>query len=237
MNDHVNIVRVKAVHRALYELKDNIVFVGGATVALYATRKTNEVRPTDDVDILVEVYTRKDYAAIEEQLRKMGFENDTTAKFIGRYKLQGIIIDVMPLNEDVLGFSNKWYAEGYANAIDHVIDESCTVKIFTAPYFIASKLEAFKSRGKNEAGDYDGRTSTDFEDLVYVMENRNTLWKEMATAPALLLNYLKTEFKTLLNNPYIEEWVDSTTWLSSPPMASYVLDNMKAFTNDQNQPN
>ncbi len=52
----------------------------------------------------------------------------------------------MPNAEKVLGFSNKWYAPGFKQAIDFIIDNQHTVKIFTAAYFIASKLEAFKSR-------------------------------------------------------------------------------------------
>ncbi len=40
---------------ALEELADEVVFVGGATVALYADRPSGEARPTDDVDILVEL--------------------------------------------------------------------------------------------------------------------------------------------------------------------------------------
>ena len=79
-NNKYNITRIKAVHNALGDLKDQIVFVGGATVALYSDRATYEVRPTDDVDILVEIYTRKQYAELEEQLRLKGFQNDVSAK-------------------------------------------------------------------------------------------------------------------------------------------------------------
>jgi predicted nucleotidyltransferase len=79
----------------------------------------------------------------------------------------------MPTDETVLGFSNKWYASGFKQAIDFVIDDTCTVKIFTAAYFMASKLEAFKSRGNN-----DGRTSTDFEDIIFVLNTRNAICPE-----------------------------------------------------------
>ena len=229
MNDHLNVTRIKADYNALGELKYRVVFVGGATVALYATRPTYEIRPTDDIDILVEVYTRPKYAELEEQLRKMGFQNDTTAKFAGRFTYTGITVDVMPIIDDVLGFTNQWYAEGYANAMEHMIDDRCTVKIFPAPYFVASKLEAFKSRGKNYNGEYDGRTSTDFEDLAYIMENRSVLWDEMKAAPPNLYTYLKAAFKTLLENPHIEEWIDSTASFSSPPTTSFILNNMKDF--------
>ncbi len=145
-----NIIRIKAVHNALGELRDKVVFVGGATVALYADRIAAEVRPTDDVDILVEVYSRWHYGEVEDHLRKMGFVNDITAAFVGRFLIKGLIVDVMPTNEDILGFSNLWYKRGFQTAIDYKIDDLTIVKIFDAPYFIATKLEAFNNRGNND---------------------------------------------------------------------------------------
>ena len=43
MNHHRNITRIKAVSNALEDLKDLVVFVGGATVSLYADRIAPEV--------------------------------------------------------------------------------------------------------------------------------------------------------------------------------------------------
>lgn len=74
MNHQTNILRIATVHTALGDINDKFVFVGGATVSLYADRMTEEMRPTDDVDILVEVWSRWDYAAMEEKLRKAGFQ-------------------------------------------------------------------------------------------------------------------------------------------------------------------
>jgi predicted nucleotidyltransferase len=175
MSHQTNITRIKAVSNALGQIKDQVVFVGGATVSLYTDRPpAGEARATDDIDIVVEIASRWQFAELEEKLRKIGFKNDTTAKFVGRYLLQGVIVDVMPIDHSILGFSNKWYKEGFETAINYQIDELHEVKIFSPPYFIASKLEAFKDRGNN-----DGRTSTDFEDIVYVLENRLAIWKEM----------------------------------------------------------
>jgi hypothetical protein len=50
-----NITRIKVVYDALEERANEVVFVGGATVALYADRPSGEARPTDDVDILMEL--------------------------------------------------------------------------------------------------------------------------------------------------------------------------------------
>ena len=55
MSDLQNIVRIKALYDALEELADQVVFVGGATVSLYSDRLATDIRPTDDVDIVIEL--------------------------------------------------------------------------------------------------------------------------------------------------------------------------------------
>ena len=47
----------------------------------------------------------------------MGFENDTESKVICRYKIQGIIVDIMPTGKDVLNFTNRWYIDGFKESI------------------------------------------------------------------------------------------------------------------------
>jgi hypothetical protein len=66
MSHRENITRIKAVYLALEELASEVVFVGGATVSLYSTRPETETRPTDDVDIVVQIMHYRDYAAIED---------------------------------------------------------------------------------------------------------------------------------------------------------------------------
>jgi predicted nucleotidyltransferase len=224
MSHRVNITRIKAVNNALGELRHNVVFVGGATVSLYADRMAEEVRPTDDVDILVELWSRWSYAEFEEKLRQLGFKNDTTAKFVGRYVIKGVILDLMPIAGDILGFSNIWYSEGFNAAIEYKIDEFNTVKIFPSPYFIASKIEAFKSRGKG-----DGRTSSDFEDIIFVLENRDSVWNEFNKINQSLKNYLRNEFMKMLKNQYFEEWVDAHTGYGSTSSANYIIQKMRGF--------
>lgn len=66
MSDHTNIVRIKAVSNALKELRDSVVFVGGATISLYADRPVLEVRPTDDVDVILEIVNYTQRQQLEE---------------------------------------------------------------------------------------------------------------------------------------------------------------------------
>ena len=202
MNHRQNITRIKAVHNALAELADQVIFIGGAAVSLYSDRPSADTRPTDDVDILVELINYNDYAAFEVKLREKGFINDIESGVICRYIINGIIVDVMPTYKEILGFANKWYPEAFANAVEKLIDEEYIIHIFSPAYFIAAKLEAYKDRGGN-----DGRTSTDFEDIVFVLNYRNAIWRELMDAPEIVKLFLKDEFKTLLNDKYIDEWI------------------------------
>lgn len=226
MSHQQNVARIKAVYLALEELGDDVLFVGGATVSLYTDRPAEEIRPTDDVDILIELAHYKEYAAIEEKLRKKGFTNDTESGVICRYKVQGIVVDVMPTSEAILGFSNRWYAEGFHQSINISLDESIIIRIFHPVYFLATKLEAFKSRGGA-----DGRLSTDFEDIIYLLNNRKAIWTELVQTTGAIRIYLMNEFKQLISHRYIDEWISSHLAYSDQRRVSFILLSMENFTN------
>ncbi len=224
MSHRENIARIKAVHYALGELAKDVVFVGGATVSLYSTRPETETRPTDDVDIVIELLHYRDYAAIEEKLRSKGFVNDIGSGIICRYIIHGIIVDVMPTSENVLGFKNKWYPEAFAHAMSLTLEEGLSVRIFSAPYFLATKLEAFFDRGENE-----GRFSTDFEDIVHVLNNRLTIWEEIKDEDESVKQYLKKEFQKLLDQKYIDEWISAHLEYSEQKRVGFIIGNMTDF--------
>ena len=229
MSHYTNIVRIKAVYNSLADLKDKVVFVGGATISLYADRETLEVRPTDDVDVIIELINYNERAELEEKLRSLGFQNDVESNVVCRFIIQGIIVDIMPTTPDSIGFSNQWYPEGFKNAIDYKIDDNNVVKILSSPYFIATKLEAFKGRGGG-----DGRTSQDFEDIVYVLENRGAIWKELNSSRKEIKNYIINELKELKNNVNLFEWIDCHVELGSPPASYYIMDELEKFISEKN---
>lgn len=136
-----NITRIKVVYDALEELANEVVFVGGATMALYSTRPVGDVRPTDDVDVLLELFHYKDYAIIEEKLRSKGFVNSTESGIICRYSIKGIVVDIMPTEWTVLGFANRWYPQAFQSAIEHTVD-GYTIRILRSDYFVATKIRS-----------------------------------------------------------------------------------------------
>ena len=228
MRHNLSVVRIKAVYNALGPLQQKVVFVGGAVVQLYADRMTDEVRPTDDVDIIVEIVTYHEYSLLEEQLRKMGFTNDIYSKVICRYQINGIIVDIMPTGKNVLDFKSDWYPDGFKNSVDYKIDERTIIRILKVEYFIASKIEAFKDRGNN-----DGRTSTDFEDIIYVFENRKSVWTDMNSSSKRVKKYLIEQLSILIVNKYFEEWVGAHANFGNPPATYYILEQLKLFCNQK----
>ena len=81
------------------------------------------------------------------------------------------------------------------SAIHHVLARSVQIRMVTAPYFLATKLEAFKGRG---AGDY---TSHDLEDLLAVVDGREGLLEEVRADTMELREYLAAEIGALLKEP------------------------------------
>lgn len=224
MSHNINITRIKTIYNALEDLQNKVVFVGGATVSLYADRETLELRPTDDVDVIIEILNYKERAQLEDKLREKGFTHDVESGIVCRYKIKGIIVDIMPTNDPSIGFENRWYDAGFQNAAYYTIDDHHTVRILTAAFFLATKWEAFKSRGGN-----DGRTSRDFEDIVFVFEHRPDIWKEIISGDEALYDYFKSEFTDLRANAHLFEWIDSHVERIEPRATRQILESMDQF--------
>ena len=145
----VNMTMLQTVVKGLEELKDEVVFVGGVVAQMYATDPAaTEIRPTKDVDCVIELSTRLKYYQLEDQLRKKGFANDMSAGApICRWIYKNIKVDVMPTDEKILGFSNIWYVEGIRNKIVKTLPDGEEIFVFSPQYFLSAKFEALKKQG------------------------------------------------------------------------------------------
>jgi predicted nucleotidyltransferase len=201
---------------------------------MYADRENYPTRITDDIDAIVEVLTIGAHADFEQELRTRGFVDEIFSGIKCRYLLRNgderIVVDIMPTTDVAMGFDNKWYQEGYRDAINFEIDKDTTIKILTPPHFLATKLEAFKDRGSK-----DPRVSSDFEDIVYVLENRRAIWEEISSANNGLKKYLQNEFSLLVNSPDISEWIDSHVSYPSPPPTSLIIEALQEFISTSNR--
>lgn len=201
-----NIEMLQIVANGLGELKDEVVFVGGAVAELYADNPAaSDIRPTKDVDCIIELKSRMEHARLEENLRSKGFMHDTSKDApICRMIYQDIKVDVMPTDEKILGFSNKWYEEGIENRITKILPDRTEVFVFPPEYYVAAKFEAHKGRGGNDL-----RQSHDFEDIIYIMENCTELLDDIGKANSTVKAYLKEECQNLLENNNITEGIET----------------------------
>jgi|SRR5579864_1167650 len=103
----------------LEPLLRELVFVGGSTTAVLITDKAAaDVRPTYDVDAIAEISPYAAYAEFSERQRKCGFTEDMSEGApICRWRQNKTVLDVMPLDEEVLGFSNRRYKPAMDSAI------------------------------------------------------------------------------------------------------------------------
>ncbi len=109
--DHPNAQRVRRTAMALGGLLNEVVFVGGQMVPFFITdRGPHRMRPTDDVDVVVECRTRHAYHVFAQRLHALGFRPDQSRGApVCRYRTTtGLVLDAMPLDGEILGFSNEW---------------------------------------------------------------------------------------------------------------------------------
>jgi len=181
----------------LGELCNEMVFLGGCTTGLLITDQASPpVRETKDVDVIVEVTTRAEYYKLSEKLRELGFKEDQSEGApLCRWVTDGVILDVMPTDSKILGFSNVWYPIAMKEAVEIELLNGSKIKVVTAPYFLATKLEAFDGRGD---GDY--LLSHDLEDLISVIDGRPEIIDEVRQSNEDVKNYLSEKFSILLGD-------------------------------------
>lgn len=192
-----NLAMIRHVAMRLGDHVDSVVFLGGAATTLLITdAAAGDVRPTKDVDVIVEIATTAEYHRLAERLRGLGFSEDTSEGApLYRWLVDSIIVDVMPTEESTLGFSNRWYKDAFEHAVPIAVD-GVTIRVVTAPFFLATKLEAFQARGR---GDF--MASHDLEDILALVDGRGEFLEEVASAPEALRSYLAVELRKLLANP------------------------------------
>lgn len=200
-NKIINLALVAQVAQGLQELRDKMVFIGGAVISLYTDdAAAEEIRPTSDIDMTINLANYAEWAKMQERLAELEFYPDPQGQSICSYKYQDIAIDIMPADDSSIGVSNIWYKPGFKYLQKIALEDGTNINILPAPYFLATKLEAFKNRGNN---DFYG--SHDFEDIIYLLDNRTTIVQEIVAADEVIQDYLKTALTIIKNHPQAEE--------------------------------
>lgn len=223
--DDPNLPHLRRVAEALGDLREQVVFLGGAVAGLLVTDPlADSVRATRDVDAVVNA----DWIAfhrIEEQVAQRGFARDASSEVICRWvhKASGLLFDLMPVQPEVLGFSNRWYPYAVQSAALIDLGDGVSIRLVSAAAFVATKLEAFASRG---GGDF--LTSHDLEDVLNIVDGRDELATEMASAPTDLREAVAAAFTQLLANPDFANVLPGL--IAEPERAGLLMDRLRNLT-------
>lgn len=192
-----NLRMLEFVATKLGGIRNDVVFLGGCTTGLFLSDPlVPDVRYTLDVDCIVDVISRNQYYQLEKKLSKQGFKKSITEDVICRWFYDDVILDVMPTDETILGFGNRWYKQAIAFSNLYPLTENLEIRVVTAPYFLATKFEAFKTRGK-----MDFYASHDFEDIVSVLDGRIEIIDEIKSSDLDLQEYLIKSLQEVMISP------------------------------------
>lgn len=190
---------LEAVAARIQPLLEDVVFVGGQVVELMLTDPAaTRVRATIDVDVVVTAGTRYEYHRFEERLRKLGFRNDQTEGAPNcRWKTEaGHVLDLMPVNDEILGFSNEWYPDAVERPVSYALRDSLIISIPRPPIFLATKLAAFRNRGHGDL-----LLSHDLEDVITLVAGRPELVEELREEAPEVRRWVSRQVSAILDEP------------------------------------
>lgn len=150
--DDPNLFFLLPIVRALDDLCESLVFVGGCATGLLVTaQRAQTIRPTTDVDVVVQAVTHADYYAVERAVEARGFKHEQSDDApICRWLFNGLVLDLMPSGPGILGFHNRWYPRVVQTATRITLPDGQVIRLITAPLFLATKFETYRGRGRND---------------------------------------------------------------------------------------
>ncbi len=198
MKVEIDLEALVHVARIFHTLNEKFAFIGGAIIPLLLDEPmVTAIRPTKDIDIIIEIVSRLDFFHLEKRMRAIGFQHDMSEGAPKcRWIVDSILVDVMPVSGEAAEWRSKWFPEALAAAVEVELSKGVMANIVTAPFFIATKLEAFFDRGNK-----DFYASADLEDIITVLDARSSILKEIDDLPDPLHSYIASQFTILINAP------------------------------------
>lgn len=199
-NTLINLKVISKIAKALGELNDRVVYVGGAIVSLYINDPAAEdIRPTKDIDISLEILSLSELENLRILLNEKKFYQTSDATVTCRFMYDDVTVDVMSTQAVGWAPADRWFGPGFKHVETRKVEEQ-KIKILPLAYFLATKFSAFHDRGSK-----DPRTSKDFEDITYILDNRLDLVEQIINSPDDVRHYLISEFEIILNNKSFQE--------------------------------
>jgi predicted nucleotidyltransferase len=191
---------IEKIATALGELNEKVAFVGGAVVGIYANDlAADDVRPTKDIDITLQIASLGKLEMLREELSTKGFKQEANEDVICRFVYDDILVDVMSTHPVGWAPANQWFAPGFNYLISKKIGDRM-INLLSLPYFLATKFDAHADRGGS-----DPRASKDFEDIVYLLDYVSDFDQQISIAPKDVKTYLVEQFNAILKDNLKQE--------------------------------
>ncbi len=213
---------LKAIVTKLGPFADEFTFLGGCTIGLLITDPGSaSARPTKDVDAIVQAATYAEYVRVEERIASLGF--DRVEDPICRWEIDGLLLDVLPIDGGFLGFRSRWFSQAVATSQTSEIAPGLTIRVISPVYLLATKLEAFDDRG-NE----DFLASRDLEDVLTLVNGREELIAEISSSERVVREFIRSKFGSLVGDPRFLESIPGHL-NPEPERSTIVMDRLRQF--------
>ena len=206
------------------EFLAEVAFVGGCTTAMLVTDAAvmDDIRFTDDVDLVIELAGITAWQRLTERLAAKKFKITWEDEVNCRFRFNDVIVDVMPSDPAVLGYANRWFVEGLAQAVKFALPSGREIQIFKPTYFLATKLEAFSGRGEGDP------YHKDVEDIVILIDGRPELLEEVRQADTELMQFIETGIGDLSRLSDIDYAIQSSGSVrANPARGMFIHQRMK----------
>ena len=194
----MSVALVERAALALGPIADDVVFVGAAVLPLLITDPAAPApMSTVDVDVVIEVRSQLALRAFERRLEERGFAHDVASGVICRWRYRdGLVLDAIPSDQSLQGFGSRWLEGAIVDAWIHHLAGGASIRVMSAPAFLAAKLDAFDQRGN---GDYLGARG--FADAIALIDGRSGLADEVAGSSGERRAFLAARCASLIGDP------------------------------------
>lgn len=199
-NTQINRAVTKKIANALGTLNERVVYVGGAVVSLYIDDPSaDDVRPTKDLDLTMEVASLSALESLRVDLVARGFVQTAEESVICRFRYEDVLVDVMATEPIGWAPANRWFKKGFHLAYVYQLDE-LLIRLLPLPYFLATKFDAFFDRGIKDL-----YASHDFEDIVYLLNHTSDIAEQIVNSDMLVKNYLTECANKIIESSQLQE--------------------------------
>jgi predicted nucleotidyltransferase len=201
-NTQINRAITKKIALALGELNEQVVYVGGAVVSLYIDDPSaDDVRPTKDLDLTVEIASLRELDLLREDLIARGFVQTADDSVVCRFRYEDILVDIMATETIGWAPGNRWFKQGFDEAYSYQMDE-LSIRLLPLPYFLATKFDAFFDRGIKDI-----YVSHDFEDIVYLCNHTSDITEQILSSEDKVKGYLMECASKIIKSKSLQEGI------------------------------